>query len=97
METASFLQTQTSGEIEGRKGGSGAHGSEGSGWKTAVARKSIKTPFLLKLAEENLAQLHLMISLFSTKAGLRTLREAPVRLRLLGWAEVSSVLERSSA
>lgn len=73
-----FCKPITSGEREGGKGGSGAHGSHGRDWKRAMSAEAIKTPFLLKLAEESLAQsTHSMISLFSTRAGLRALREVP--------------------
>lgn len=52
METASFLQ--------GGKGGSETHGSHGRSWKRATSTEVIKTPFLLQLAEESPAQLHLL-------------------------------------
>lgn len=57
MEAASFLQICN---LRGErwKAGSGAHGSYGRDWKRAISTEVIKTPFLLKLAEESLAQLH---------------------------------------
>lgn len=73
-----FCEPITSGEKEGGKGGRGPHGSYGRDWKRATSTEGIKTPFLLQLVEESLAQYtHSMIPLFSTEAGFRTLREAP--------------------
>lgn len=53
-----FCKPITSGGKEEGKGGSGAHGSYGRDWKRAISIEVIKTPFLLKQAEESLAQLH---------------------------------------
>lgn len=57
MEAASFPQICNL-RGERRKEGSGVQGSYGRDWKRAISTEVIKTPFLLKLAEESLAQLH---------------------------------------
>lgn len=48
-----FCKPITSGVKGGGKGGSGAHGRYGGAWKTAISTEVIKTPILLKLAEES--------------------------------------------
>lgn len=49
-----FCKPVTSRRVKGGgKGGSGAHGCYGGAWKTAISTEVIKTPILLKLAEES--------------------------------------------
>lgn len=72
-----FCKPTTSVGKRRRKGSNGSLGSYGRGWKRATSTEVIKTP-LLQMAEESLAQLHLLndIIVFN-KSGFEIPREAP--------------------